>query len=394
VSGRSSMKIFDDIPRVDYLPSSHSEPAFAYINRSSREELVIARALLQAWFDRYPEKHQRELWGRIRSPINRDHNAAVFELALHQLLLLLGGEIIIHPTVPGSPRRPDFLVRDSDGHQSYVEAALVTFRSADAEAAEARKNAVYDVLNRTINAPHWFLWLEIQGAPSSQPPARDIARFLTEKLRLADAAAIAAAYEASGLEGLPSWPFSHEGWSIVFRPIPRRPGLHDDPHHRPLGMFSTPVTFVDHRTQLRDSILEKASSYGGLEYPFIVAVHPLEDVDSIDVADALFGKERYLISIPELHTDAQPQVTPSRVTDGVWTNPTGPRNRQLSAVLFAKTVFVWAIHASSACLYHNPWASIPYGSILCSLPQAIPKDGQLRMVDGIDLGELLAGSIC
>jgi hypothetical protein len=156
-------------------------------------------------------------------------------------------------------------------------------------------------------------------------------------------------------------------------------------------MLSAEVAFVDHRSPLREAILEKARAYRGLPHPFVVAVHPLEDVDAIDITEALFGKEQFIVGIPEPGSDEKPQVTPSRVMDGVWTQPSGPRNIHLSAVLLAKTVLSWAIHASSARLYHNPWASIPYESLLCSLPQAIPHDGQLRMVDGVSLGGLLAG---
>jgi hypothetical protein len=284
-------------------------------------------------------------------------------------------------------------VRDQGGRTAYIEAALVTFHSAAAEAAEARKNAVYDVINRRLNAPEWFLWLEISGSPASQPPARQIVAYLADRLRHADSAAVAAAYAVDGLDGLPVWPFSSHGWSILFRPIPRRPGLPHDPHHRPLGMFSTGFESVDHRSPLRDAIIDKACAYGDLEYPFVLAVHPLEDVDDIDITEALFGKERFFVRIPELGSAAEPQVTPSRVMDGVWTHPSGPRNTQLSAVLLMKSLLPWAINMSSARLYHNPWASSPYGSLLCQLPQAIPRDGSLHKEDGISIAYLLSRNI-
>jgi hypothetical protein len=385
------MKLFDDHASTDYLPSSPSEPVFSYLSRSTRVEFAAARALLQAWFDRYPAQHHHELRSRIRSPINRDHFAAVMEIALHELLLALGGEVSVHPPLSTTSRRPDFLVQDQAGRTAYIEAALVTFRSAGAEAAEARKNVVYDVINRRLNAPEWFLWLEVSGSPTSQPPARQIVAYLADKLRHADSAAIASAYELGGLDGLPAWPFASHGWSILFRPIPRRSDFPHDPHHRPLGMFSTGFEFVDHRSALRDAIIDKACAYGDLEYPFVVAVHPLEDVDDIDITEALFGKEQYLVGIPELGSDVEPQVIQSRVMDGVWTHPTGPRNTQLSAVLLMRSLFPWAINSSSARLYHNPWASSPYDSLFCQLPQAIPRDGSLHKEDGISLAHLLLG---
>jgi hypothetical protein len=275
------------------------------------------------------------------------------------------------------------------GREVYVEAVVVTFLSASEGRAEARKNAVYDILNRLVIAPNWFLWLEIEGAPATQPPARQIARFLNDKLESIDAPSVAAAYAAHDLEGIPAWQFGHEDWSITFRPIPRRPDASHKSDHRPLGMFSSGFHTVDHRTPLRDAVLDKVTAYGQLPRPLVVAVHPLEPIDDIDIGEALFGKENFLVATPELGSQADPEVTPRRTLDGVWTLHSGPRNTRLGAVLIASRLYPWAISACSFRLYHNPWASASVASDICALPQAIPEQGTFRMIDGLSVADLL-----
>jgi hypothetical protein len=387
------MQVFDDLHRTDDRPASFSEAHYSYLNRSSRHEFAAARAIIQHWFDQYPFELQPELLPRLRSQSDYDHQAAVFELGFYFLLISLRAQVMPHPQVPSSSRRPDFLVVDPSGGKSYVETALVTFTTRVQKAEEARRNVVYDILNRLVKAPTWFLWLEIRGAPRTPPPAREIARFVSARLADLNPASVAATYEAREYDGLPTWPFSHDDWHINFRPIPRNPAAPPDPDHRPLGVFSGGFEWVDHRTPLRDAILDKSGAYGELDYPLVVAIDALEAIDQIDVTEALFGKEQFQVSVSEASSNQPPQATPSRVLDGVWTLPSGPRNTRLSSVLITRQFYPWALSACTMRLYHNPWANDSYQSVLTQLPQAIPRQGRLEMVEGMSPDTLLVPSI-
>ena len=386
------MDVFDDFTRNDTMPATHAEDQFTYLNRSARPEFAAARNIIQRWFALYPQQYQAELRSRLRSRSDVDHPSAVFELAIHFLLVYMGAKLIPHPHVPSSPRRPDFLVIDAAGLRFYLETTLVTFTTREQKAEEARKNAVYDILNRLVRTPDWFLWLEVNGAPRTPAPAQEIARFVNAHLSELSSDSVNAAYEAGRYDDIPQWSFSHDEWHITFRPIPRKPDAPDRPNHRPLGMFSGGFDWVDHRTPLRDAILEKASAYGELGEAFIVATNVPAPIDDIDISEALLGKEQFTVAIPEVASEADPTVTPSRTMDGVWTLPSGPRNTRLGAVLIVQDFYPWALSACKMRLFHNPWATRPIRSVLTQFPQAMLREGRLDMVEGLSPGAILSGS--
>ena len=64
------MSLFDSddaIDRSDVGLAAYSEPHFAYLNRSGRQDVATIRKLLETWFARYPTVHQAELRARFRS---------------------------------------------------------------------------------------------------------------------------------------------------------------------------------------------------------------------------------------------------------------------------------------------------------------------------------------
>ena len=180
----------------------------------------------------------------------------------------------LHPPLPNRSRTPDFLATSKQSGKFYLEAALATFQSEDEAAAQSRLNQVYDVLNRRIESDNFFLMVNVEHGPDSQPPGRKIVRLLNAKLRELDPDQLREIYESEGLYALPTWNYENEGWYIKFRPIPKTSEARGKAGVRPLGMFESGFQSVDHRTPLRATIEEKASAYGDLEYPFVIAVMP------------------------------------------------------------------------------------------------------------------------
>ena len=383
------MRLFDAHLPDSLQSGGFSEPTYSRLNRSARPGLQFVRGFLEDWFERYPASHKPELRARFRSSSNYHHNSAFFELFLHQLLLSLGCSVEIHPPLTETSRSPDFHVDLGGNHPFYLEAAVATYQSAEDAAAEARLHQLYDVLNRHVDSTDFFIWVEVNRAPDAPPPARRIARFLNDHLREIDPDEVTITYETKGDEALPSWAFIHEGWSVLFRPIPKKPHARGKPGVRPLGMFSSPARLVDHRTPLRDAITDKASAYGEFDEPYVVALNALEMIDEIDVLDALFGKEQVTVRFSPDNPDQSITTSTSRVPDGVWMSPSGPTNTRLSAVVIAYRLRPWSLGEASIRLYHNPWAARTYQSALTRLPQAIPREGRYDYVDGKQAIEVL-----
>jgi hypothetical protein len=375
------MKLFDETQRVGNEAAGYAEPNFVYLNRTARNEFVQIRNLLEGWFHRYPGSGQQDLRGRFRSQNNYQHQGAFFELFLHELLLRLNCNVILHPSLDETSKAPDFLVEPQINQKFYLEAKVTTGISDDNEAARARENEVYDVLDRLIKSPDYFLWLTVRGAPATPPPAKKLSSFISSQLDILNYDEIIRVYDLHEHDSLPCWHFEHDGWQIDIRPIPKKSKARGIIGSRPIGMRGTGFNWVDHRTPIRDSIISKSKKYGELNLPYVIAINAMEPIDEIDIMDALYGKEKYSITISDDNTIiSEPKIT--RVPDGVWIDPKGPRYTRISAVLMVTELTTWNIPRSVLCLYHNPWAKKKYQSVLTCLHQAVPKDGEIQWLDG------------
>jgi hypothetical protein len=384
------MRLFDQIERTDLEPAKYGDSMFAYINRTARDGFDQVRHELESWFTHYPKQEQRELRARFRSDIDTQHYSAFFELILYETLLLLGCNTIVHPTIPGTEKRPDFLVEPISGEPFYLEAAIATTESANEAAARSRMNTVYDVINRKVDTSNFFLWLGVEGIPESQPPASKIAAFLNKHLASLDPDEVMTLYEIGGMDAMPSWLFEYDGWVIEFQPIPKKLEARNKKTARPIGALSTGFQTIDLSSPIRYAISKKASKYGELALPFVVAVNVLEHIDEIDIMDALFGREQFIIDTTQISSSKPANPEMSRIPDGLWTSYSGPRNTRVSAVLLAIQLFPFSILQANVRLYHNPWASKPYSSVLRRLSQAVPEDNRIKKVDGDSLASILS----
>lgn len=248
--------LFDDVVRTDLGPAFRGEPEFTYLNRTARPRYAPVRDVAEAHFGRYPAARQPSLRERFRSAKDPEHYSAAFELILHELLLQLGCRLEIEPDVDGgNSKHPDFLVHAPDGADFYLEATVVTGKTRDEEAAEARVNAVYNAIDR-MDSPNFFIGLDIDGAPRSPAPGREIRARLAKQLSALDIDTVWAGYQESANGALPRWPFVHNGWHITFFPIPKSPALRGKPGVRTIGLLSSgglgkpPLTFA-HRSSTR-----------------------------------------------------------------------------------------------------------------------------------------------
>jgi hypothetical protein len=110
----------------------------------------------------------------------------------------------------------------------------------------------------------------------------------------------------------------------------------------------------------------------------------LHHPDEIDIMEALFGKEQFIITFDEQGPSEPVESRLSRIPNGAWTSQEGPRYTRVSAVLLATQLSPWNIPRANLRLYHNPWAQKVYKSVLTQLPQAVPvqQENRMRNVDG------------
>ena len=384
-------KLFDEMDRDYTGPALYAEPIFNYLNRCARLECKRIHNLLEQWFKNFPSEFQDELRTRFRSKDDRQHLAAFFELYLHELLSKSGFSVEIHPLVSNKATHPDFKVLKNGKTLFYLEATLAALSDEDTS-AKARVNQVYDTLNR-MKSPNFFIGVKVHGAPTTNPPGAKMRRFLERKLSNLDPDMIAEQFEQGGFETLPRWEWKHDDWQITFFPIPKKPEARGKPGVCPIGIQMYDARLITPHIGIKKAIQDKATKYGELDLPYIVAINVMDEfgADDIDISNALFGEEQVTIIF---HGNELIDQRPGRKPNGAWYGPNGPQNKRVSAVLIAVNLNPWKIAKVTPVLWHNPWTNYPLPPDIWQLPQLIPdeKDNCLLKKDGRSAWQLL--SLC
>jgi hypothetical protein len=356
--------LFENLPRTWEFPSGYTEPTFDYLNRSANESISRIRDVLEEWFSRYPESDQDDLKRRFRSRKERHHSAALFELWLHELLFRFRCQIQIHPTLPHTERKPDFLVKESSGLEFYLEAIHTAGASDEDSNAQARLNTLYDLLNY-LKSPNFFLKIDVNGLPRTPVRGREIRKVLERELSRLRPELIDHFLDNRRLDLLPHWNFEHDGLRITCSPIPKPPELRGRPGIRNLGI----KTFggkIDSEGPIRHAVIKKAGHYGKLDRPLVIAVNATDPfLSERDVLNALYGSYQGLPEQELLNDDR-----------GVWGNLDNPKWTRVSAALVTRKLRSDKL-VVPITLHHHPHASRPYSGELTRLSQTLVANNRL-----------------
>jgi hypothetical protein len=362
----------------------YGEALYAYYRDSERPGIAAIRNLLEEWFVEIPPNEQRDLQQRFRSPVERHHRSVIFELFLHHFLLRCGFEIEFHPDVPGVTTHPDFLVKRGGQPLFYLEAIAVS-NSTREEAETNRMNQVYDALNN-LESPDFYLEMHLEGAPDTPPAAARLRGELARWLATVDREAILRSYLEERYEDIPAHEWNHEGWRIVFQPMPKGDKSRGDTSVRPIGvtmpMRARQLTLDE---SLRDGVAAK-DRYGIVALPLVVAIQVVEEfrIAKIDVMNGLFGPEA-------ISFNAAGNTRPGRVPNGAWVSPAGPIHRTISAVMAWSTLEPWNFTRIEPIMVHNPYASVPLPNEALSVAQYTADRRKVVLVEqpGTSMDEIL-----
>ncbi|MCA1373567.1 MULTISPECIES: hypothetical protein [unclassified Bradyrhizobium] len=372
------MSIFDDIPRDDLGPPLQDETQFAYLNRSGRAEAARVREKVDAWFAAYPESHRDALVARFRSAIDDQHRSAFFELFLYHMLLARGLKVLeIEPKLEHTDKSPDFLVENAKGDRFYVEAVQASGLSAQQVAAQARLNTALSAIDSTPSPLH-FLDLRVTGSPT--------APLSTKKLKTA---------LKSWIAGLPADETARQASPFVWEEHGAKIQLNawtrnkPDKKGRAIGVRRSPVMRIDPSQEIRPGLRKKASRYGKLDHPYLVAINALSTHHSeLAVIDALLGTPYVQLS---KGPNGEEIVEHRRRPDGVWYGPPDgqPQNTRLSGVLALMKIDPWNFASKTGLLIPNPWTQKPLPQLGLGTDELVIVDEEYERKKGQPMHELV-----
>ncbi len=214
--------------------------------------------------------------------------------------------------------------------------------------------------------------------------------FLEPQIAGLDPDKVTKQFKRGGVQALPSWHWEHEGWRITFFAIPKSTSARAKPGVRPVGLRIPELSWHSPHIGIRNSLRGKATKYGRLDLPYVVAINILDElgVDDCDISNALFGEEQ--VTVLSRGNDLAQPVS-GRRPNGFWHGPEGLQNRRVSAVLVVVNLYPWNIAKVTPIVWHNPWASHPMPRNIWPLPQRVPdsQNNQLLKLDGRKGRELL-----
>jgi hypothetical protein len=335
--------IFDNIPRSDPSPATPYEASFDFLNRVDSPYWQRVRDFVEDAFTRYPAEHAADLRARFRDDQWSAHIGAWWELYLYSLFRALGSTVEIHPEMPGTTTRPDFLI-DSD---FVVEARHVATGLVAAQPGPGRESWITGPLEELWH-PNFRVSIRILNRDDAQPRRAAVTAGVLEWLDGLDADALLDA----GPQHAPTFTQQAGGWCFRLSPMPVGPARRGDRNRRLIGIFPGYSGWGDNTVgTLRAALKEKARKYGKFGLPYAIA--PLLSsgfTKPADIIDTLYG------------------------SDGFWAT----RNTRVSGVLVGTTVYPWSAGGPIPRLWLNLKAAHPLPTGL-TVPTAFASDSRQIM---------------
>jgi hypothetical protein len=381
--GENRVSLFSAGVRVQDGPRTQTESDYAFLDRSPRAICESVRQTLDKWYLHLPDHARESIRSRFSSNDLGHHRGALLEIYLHECFRQLEYEIDLDIGREDPDHvRPDFLF-DRDGVSFYLEASAAL--GADVLGNRTRRAlaaAVYDAIAQ-IDAPDFFLMVDIVACGDRMPARRDLIGPLKSWLAVLDADVVLASYNTGGL--LPEKRLTFDGWNISVQVVPVSPEHRGAPDHEVLGSRSEGFAEIDDASQLRSKLKRKGTRYGQLDRPYVVALLCAGDfVEDRDIADALLGTTALRFN-PYTH-----ETGTVRQLDGFWHGPKGPQNTRVSALITIAQLNWGSAAVVGPTVWLNPWAARPLRASLPWRTYDISSDGHFTETEAtVQAHELL-----
>ena len=337
------MKLFDEKERPAFTKPSSVLSGYRHLDSYGTPEAHQLREKLESWFRKFPASSQIDVRRRFQSKAPGTHQGALFEIFLHQLLSALGCTVEVHPKIPGSDNKPDFLVRQGN-KRFYLEATSVG-KASGPFAISSSKKEVIDKL-RTLTSPNFNLGFEMKGTLSGTLRGNRLLPVFQELLETHDPDRVQEQIEEGGLTAAPSAKCEADDWCVEAWLIPISDRSRIPGQSRKITVTPLKAAFTNALDPVRNALREKGSNYGQPKLPLVVAVHTSDifyNGRRCNDMEVLFGNE-CILSSPETSEL-------SRIPNGIWS---GGHGQRIAAFWRFQRVDVLNLAYACGCLYVNP----------------------------------------
>jgi len=374
------MKLFENKNRTHIAPALHNENSFDYYDHSARKDVAAVRDVLNQWFENFPEEEKNELKSRFK----KTFSSAFYELFIFSLFKSQGFEIIIHPEVPNSSKRPDFLLKK--GHiEFYLEAKEARDKTIEQEAQQNRINQIYDSLNK-IETPNFLLRIEKLILKSeSQPAIKKIIPSIEKELKEICPDKVTKDLERLGYDSSPRIYREDDNFKLTISLIPKSPENRNK-GGRAIGAYSFDAYWGGAENSIKNSFSKKAKRYGKLDKPYIICINAIGSKFSgeYDVGNAVWGTLGISWSDDPNNRDEKTR----RQRDGIFMGDKGPIFLNVSGVLITYAM-EFNIPVSNYWLIKHPFSNNDLDFNIFQLAFQYAENGKIIFNQGKSVGELL-----
>ena len=303
---------------------------------------------------------------------------------LFQLFTKLGFDIQVHPELPNTSKKPDFLLKKGK-LELYAEAKIVKNKSNQEEALDRKINEFYDNLSK-LDSKGFLLNLDTFTLKTQkQPSTKWLIQRIEKKIAEFDPDLVTEEVTQKGFESIPVIEIENDDLLLRIKLMPVVPSAREK-KKRPIGVYPMESVWGGGEESLKDSISMKARRYGKLDKPFIVCVNSLDFRTSgtHDIENAIWGSVAISWSTNPDNRD-QRWI---RQKDGVFLGEDGPNLKNLSGVLVTK-VFPHNIPNANYWLYKHPFSENELDFNLLGLKYNYVNNGEIHSELGDNLGDVL-----
>lgn len=339
------MTLFPEVSNYSSEVKPNDERTYDFFTRvCDWPDMESARERMELWFSHLPYRERVLMRQTMSQGSDEQFDACFFELFLHEFVLASGCSPEIHPPLARRRRTPDFSVHSAGGLGFLMEAVVVTDKPNRQRREEKIQGQILDMLN-SLPSPRMSFAIRELAVKSSQPPSlRNVREFVMKQIT-------AASDDSATLpDGI--WEYEDDRVKIQISPIP-----HSAKSWK-TNVGSGPAKFRwgGPEAAIAAKLHKKATRYGRLEKPFVVAVNVVSEW-----TNSLECVTRALLGVPEetLHrAGSDSEIRQYLGAESFWHKSGTPQHRTVSAVL-ATRMFPWSVLRAPLRLYHNPHARYP-----------------------------------